>query len=364
MLHQVQSKAGINSRQPHKYSRRVLGTLPPRKASLLAKPEPSALMVTEPSNPSKNSSLRPCEVRRSPKLAGLTELQVNLLKKRCNNINSHGLLSSTVRVNVKKEEAREYYMKDVKSSLAQFKDNEEFMDAHLTHFMESISAFQLFSCSYLPPQPHKVAELPPISPAKITLVFDLDETLVHSQPLDWQLSPEDIGWGQTVDVVTEEGKYQVNLKIRPHAVEVLRRLKKTFEIGVLTAGQPHYAKALLDQLDPEGDLFAFRLSRPYCLEMQSRVPYVKDLRVLGGRDLARTVLVDNSPHSYLFQKSNGIPIVSFYEDKEDRELLKLEEFLGRLEGLRDVRKCLQEYFRLEEYGRFSSMAQLGEHLFR
>ena len=49
------------------------------------------------------------------------------------------------------------------------------MDAHLTHFMESISSFKLFGCSYLPVKPHKIVELPKKDESKkITLVFDMD----------------------------------------------------------------------------------------------------------------------------------------------------------------------------------------------
>ncbi len=39
------------------------------------------------------------------------------------------------------------------------------------------------------------------------------------------------------------------------------------------------------------------------------------------------ILVDNSPHTYLYQLENAVPIVSFYENHEDRWMLKLEQFL-------------------------------------
>jgi CTD small phosphatase-like protein 2 len=32
------------------------------------------------------------------------------------------------------------------------------------------------------------------------------------------------------------------------------------------------------------------------------------------------ILVDNSPHTYVFNKSNGIPIIPFYDNYEDNEL--------------------------------------------
>ena len=110
------------------------------------------------------------------------------------------------------------------------------MDAHLTHFMESGDTFKLFSCSYLPLKPHKTVQLPPPT-HPLTLVFDLDETLIHAKILDWDTPKEELAWGHTVNIQTEECKYQVNLKIRPHAREVLQRLSQKFEIGALTASQ-------------------------------------------------------------------------------------------------------------------------------
>ena len=35
------------------------------------------------------------------------------------------------------------------------------------------------------------------------------------------------------------------------------------------------------------------------------------------------VIVDNAVYSFGFQLENGIPIIPFYEDKEDEELLHL-----------------------------------------
>ena len=94
--------------------------------------------------------------------------------------------------------------------------------------MESISAFRQFNCSYLPQKPHKTIELPKQNQERLTVVFDLDETLVHAQVMDWNLRVEDLGEGKVVDIEHEDGRYQVHLKIRPFAAEVLRRLSQKF----------------------------------------------------------------------------------------------------------------------------------------
>jgi len=44
--------------------------------------------------------------------------------------------------------------------------------------------------------------------------------------------------------------------------------------------------------------------------------FIKDLRVID-RDLADMVLVDNASYSYAYQLANGIPIVPFYDSKQD-----------------------------------------------
>jgi CTD small phosphatase-like protein 2 len=50
--------------------------------------------------------------------------------------------------------------------------------------------------------------------------------------------------------------------------------------------------------------------------------FVKDLRILG-RNLAGVVLVDNAPHSYMQQLSNGIPILNYLKGKDDDQLIRL-----------------------------------------
>jgi CTD small phosphatase-like protein 2 len=81
--------------------------------------------------------------------------------------------------------------------------------------------------------------------------------------------------------------------------------------------------------------------RESCLAVEGN--FLKDLTVLG-RDLSKSVLVDNSPHAFGYQVDNGIPIESWFDDPNDTELLKLERFLRTLHSADDVRDVVREKF--------------------
>jgi len=162
---------------------------------------------------------------------------------------------------------------------------------------------------------------------KKTLVLDLDETLVHSsfKPVadaDY-IIPVDID-GRVLDVYV--------LK-RPHLDEFLRHVGAKFEVVVFTASLAKYADPLLDLLDVS-KVVRWRLFREACQPFEGN--YVKNLLCLG-RELSKTIIVDNSPHSYIFQPENAVPISTFIDDMGDQDLLSLLECLDVLADCDDVR---------------------------
>jgi NLI interacting factor-like phosphatase len=58
----------------------------------------------------------------------------------------------------------------------------------------------------------------------------------------------------------------------------------------------------------------------------------------------QTMLVDNSPHAYGYNLDNGVPIESWFDSKEDTELLKLIGFLKSTENIVDVRPLIRDHF--------------------
>lgn len=172
-----------------------------------------------------------------------------------------------------------------------------------------------------------------------TLVLDLDETLVHST-LDGYCRSDFVF---PVEVGTV--RHMVSVRQRPHLHTFLRRMAQLFEVVVFTASQRVYAEQLLDLVDPGRSLIRHRVFRESCVFWEGN--YLKDLTVLG-RDLAHTVIVDNSPQAFGFQLDNGIPIESWYDDDGDDELLKLLPFLEDIAGVEDVRPHIQCRYRLRQ----------------
>eukprot|EP00538_Stauroneis_constricta_P004822 CAMPEP_0119556168 /NCGR_PEP_ID=MMETSP1352-20130426/8193_1 /TAXON_ID=265584 /ORGANISM="Stauroneis constricta, Strain CCMP1120" /LENGTH=443 /DNA_ID=CAMNT_0007603071 /DNA_START=359 /DNA_END=1690 /DNA_ORIENTATION=- len=208
-------------------------------------------------------------------------------------------------------------------------DEEDEFNPYL--FIKSLPSYELVA-PLRPPitLPPKDKNSPPIS-----LVLDLDETLVHCtvEPVD----DADL----VFPVVFHGMTYQVHVRLRPHLFTFLEKIKGKFEVIVFTASQKVYANELLNLIDPDGKYIQHRLFRESCLAVEGN--FLKDLTVLG-RDLKKSVLVDNSPHAFGYQVDNGIPIESWFDEPTDTELLKLERFLRSLHDVSDVRKQVRRKF--------------------
>ena len=69
--------------------------------------------------------------------------------------------------------------------------------------------------------------------------------------------------------------------------------------------------------------------------------FVKDVSRLG-RKLSDLIIIDNSPSSYMFQPENGIPILSWYEDRQDKKLFELMPVLKKMALVSDVRRIIND----------------------
>ena len=60
-----------------------------------------------------------------------------------------------------------------------------------------------------------------------------------------------------------------------------------------------------------------------------------------GRNLSDVIIIDNSPLSFGFQPENGMPILSWYDDRTDTKLIELIPVLKLLSEVPDVRYVLR-----------------------
>ncbi|KAJ0034993.1 hypothetical protein Pint_24325 [Pistacia integerrima] len=169
----------------------------------------------------------------------------------------------------------------------------------------------------------------------ITLVLDLDETLVHSS-FD---NCEDADF--SFPICSKMQVQTVFVRQRPYLRLFLEAVASMFDIVIFTAGQSIYAEQLLDILDPNQTLIGQRVYRDSCVFADGG--YLKDLTILG-RDLARIAIVDNTPQVFQLQVDNGIPIESWFGDPSDSALLSLLLFLETLVGADDVRPIIKQKF--------------------
>lgn len=177
--------------------------------------------------------------------------------------------------------------------------------------------------------------LPDVTPedeGKICVVIDLDETLVHS-------SFKPINNADFIVPVEIEGTtHQVYVLKRPHVDKFLQRMGEMFECVLFTASLAKYADPVTDLLDQCG-VFRARLFRESCVFHHGC--YVKDLSRLG-RQLNKTLILDNSPVSYIFHPENAVPVLSWFDDVEDTELLNLLPVFEELSGVDDVYSKLRQ----------------------
>ncbi|KAG6862230.1 hypothetical protein C0995_002161 [Termitomyces sp. Mi166 len=172
--------------------------------------------------------------------------------------------------------------------------------------------------------------LPPIAPhhaGRKCLILDLDETLVHSSfKADY-----------VVPVEIEYHLHNVYVIKRPGVDMFLKKMGEIYEIVVFTASLSKYADPVLDKLDIH-QVVSHRLFRESCYNHRGN--YVKqDLSQLG-RPIADTIILDNSPASYIFHPNNAVPVSSWFNDPHDTELTDLIPFLTDLATVDDVRGVL------------------------
>ena len=188
---------------------------------------------------------------------------------------------------------------------------------------------------------------------KKMLILDLDETLVHSCFKPTDNNNNNIIKPDILLKIKFHSKYHdVLVYKRPFVEEFLERMNQYYNLIIFTASVQEYADPLLDQLD-KNRYIKLRYYRNSCL-LDKNGKFVKNLSTIYN-DLRNVILLDNNPISYSYNKSNGLPIITWHFDKKDRELLKVIPVLEFLSTVNDIRNYLPRFieFDMVNFTKFS-----------
>jgi Dullard-like phosphatase family protein len=130
---------------------------------------------------------------------------------------------------------------------------------------------------------------------KLTLILDLDETLVR-----FKINKYNIQTG--------------NVVLRPGLIQFLNKVYPLFDLVIWTVATKQYADAILDIIERDKKYFSARLYREHATIDEKNNLYIKDLNNLG-RPLDSIIIIDDKESSYRLHKDNGILIKPFMGSK-------------------------------------------------
>ena len=180
------------------------------------------------------------------------------------------------------------------------------------------------------------------------LVLDIDETLVHSEPIvtgGRQTAAANKLFDNTLRFPNPNGSCDIyGVTYRPFMHDFIHRMSQLYDLAVYTASSRDYADAIMDTIDPNRCIFCARLCRENCLPVAGM--NIKNMSNFDGKDV---FIVDNLIYSYAFHMDQGIPICAFVDDPIDVELQDLAEILENLPFYESLQSLLQDLLGLEEF---------------
>ena len=156
---------------------------------------------------------------------------------------------------------------------------------------------------------------------KYTLVLDLDETLVNFK--------------------IKKGR-EGYVRLRPFLFGFLEEVSQYYELIIFTSATEAYANSVIEAIQHDKKYFDYIFYRQHTIIVGN--DFVKDLTRIG-RPLNSTIIIDNMPQNFRFQKENGISIKPFWgQDSNDKTLYDLMPILLDIaKSGGDVRISLNKY---------------------
>jgi carboxy-terminal domain RNA polymerase II polypeptide A small phosphatase len=173
---------------------------------------------------------------------------------------------------------------------------------------------------------------------RMLLVLDLDETLLHA----------------TETPLAHEARHVVPpyfLYFRPGLSQFIDQVSQLFRLAVWTSSSPAYARAVCTLIFQDSTPLEFVWASDRCtptrnfeIDAWCKAKPLKKLK-RRGYDLARVLVVDDSPEKHTRNYGNLVQVAPFMGDRNDDELSHLAVYLKQLATLPDVRRSEKRQWR-------------------
>ena len=190
----------------------------------------------------------------------------------------------------------------------------------------------------------KVPFLPPIKNNEnfiLTIVLDLDRTLIYSELEESEEEEEECD--EEEEEKNKQNPDNENIILRPGLYQFLENLMNLkCELIIFTSSAKQRADIIIDKIEKNKKYFNQRLYREHCSLMGAA--YVKDISKLG-RDLSKTIIIDNDLGCFYLQQENGILIKTFSGKQTDKYLMNLYAILNKIIKISflDIREKLDKF---------------------
>jgi TFIIF-interacting CTD phosphatase-like protein len=170
-----------------------------------------------------------------------------------------------------------------------------------------------------------------------TIVFDMDQTLLHSDEYPELLNDE----LPVHELVFPDGQAMYT-NFRPHAQKAVKKLRNKVELVLWTAGTQDYAERAMEKFQDQTPVFDHSIYRDSRWWGSGHL-YRKDLRRLG-RSMDHTLIIDDSPIVCLENRANAIIMDAFEGAPDDRLFEQLDGMLQRVAASPErIPKLLEQF---------------------
>ncbi len=170
------------------------------------------------------------------------------------------------------------------------------------------------------------------------VIFDLDETLIHSSRTPLDRAPE---------IYLET----LHVYVRPFAYELIDSIARTCEVAVWSAGSQVYVDTIVSAIFPPQVDPVFVWNRSHCTTQVDSHPFgllfLKDLSKVEplGFDLASTIIIEDDPVKIRDYKRHALIVNQYFGEHGDTELEDLVKYMERVCSADDMLKHVKDRWR-------------------